>query len=409
MAGLCASAQNFRGSSVARGRVVNIGQPHRYVMFIGQSNAGGMPPAISLTQPYRNKTWVGGSAGGYWPDWNSLSTSINSLVPLVEGINVDRESPCAGFANQVSAWARTAGYGAEQDSIVASFGVGGQAYSGLKLGTLPYSNSIASVTRIRQLIGNATVPALLSVHGESDGPCGYEQKVQEWQSDYETSIKAITGQSGIIPIFSTQVQDSECSSGNYHPGFPDDGTDYGMLAAHENRPTLTPVVGPRYVFPVYDASGVHLAAASYQWMGEYYAKAYWKQCVLGQQWSPLRPISLSSSGNVITITFTGFVAPLVFDTTNVSNPGNYGFEYGGAETISSVAITDATNGVVQLTMSGNVTLTANRLVRYAHTGGPYGPTTGARGCLRDSDSTVGLSGNHLYNWCVHFAKGVMPA
>ena len=53
-------------------------------------------------------------------------------------------------------------------------------------------------------------------------------------------------------------------------------------------------------------------------------------------------------------------------------------------------------------------LACNR-IRYAHTGGvgqPAGPTTGARGNLRDSDATPSRHGYPLFNWAVHFDEPV---
>ena len=51
----------------------------------------------------------------------------------------------------------------------------------------------------------------------------------------------------------------------------------------------------------------------------------------------------------------------------------------------------------------------NKRLRYAFTGTPGangGPTTGARGNLRDSDSTKSLYGFMLYNWCVTFDEAL---
>ncbi len=382
----------------------------KYVFSVGQSlsNGGAGNPAISAHDATTTNRMF--NDGVVWDDETvSSPTRIASLVDLAEGIGTinsggslnTRETHCSGFANQISAWARANGMGAYHDTIQDSWGVGGKAYVDLKKGTVPYSNSIAAVTRAKVLLPTVIVPATLCIHGETDGSCGYYAKVQEWQSDYQTDIQAITGQSGLIPMFMSQVQQQECGSG----GTVGQPTYTGMLGAFEQTPTLTVLCNPKYMFP-YVAAGTHLTNAGYRWMGEYYAKAYWKQIVLGQQWSPLRPLTVSTASNVITVQMTGFVPPLVFDTVNVSDPGNYGFAYtgGGGGTISSVAITDATAGIIQITLTAPAT-GGGLSVDYAiGTSTPHGPTAGARGCLRDSDPLVSLSGNPLQNWCVHFCK-----
>ena len=52
---------------------------------------------------------------------------------------------------------------------------------------------------------------------------------------------------------------------------------------------------------------------------------------------------------------------------------------------------------------------AHPRLRYGYTAVKFsagGPTTGPRGCLRDSDPTPSLHGHSLYNWCVHFDQPV---
>lgn len=101
--------------------------------------------------------------------------------------------------------------------------------------------------------------------------------------------------------------------------------------------------------------------------------------------------------------------PLVLDTTNVTDPGNYGFEVfddGGPLAIASVAVTAP--DTVTITLSGEPTGT-NRRIRHAWTGVPgnvSGPREGARGNLRDSDATPSRSKHALYNWCVHFDEAL---
>ena len=102
---------------------------------------------------------------------------------------------------------------------------------------------------------------------------------------------------------------------------------------------------------------------------------------------------------------------LVFDTTRVSDPGHFGFEYtddsGNPPAIQSVRIVD--EDTVRISLSSVPLATARKSVRYAYTGTAGqggGPQTGARGNLRDSDPTPSMHGNRLCNWAVHFDEPV---
>lgn len=379
-----------------------------YVMFVGQSlAAGGLgTAAVTTSQPYTNRTFAGGSILGDQYTELPPVASIASLIPLVEGVTQDQESPVSAFANQVAAFARAAGYGAAHDMLAASWARSGALYSAIQKGAARYDYSLQSVQQAKALLGSVIVPALMCVHGESDGSCGYAQKVTNgypsattWQSDYEADIKALTGQSGAIPMFISQPLAKECTAaGNPRPPWFYDG----LLGLYEQYQATFPMVGPKYVLPQ-NADRIHLTNLGYRWLGEYYAKAYWRKTILGQAWDCLRPLSTSVSGSVITITFHVPVPPMVFDTTLVSNTQNYGFTYGDTPTITGVSITNdgtGTNvGVVQITLSGPPVNTSNMTVEYAG-----GAMSSPRGNLRDSDAVVSLNGNFLYNWCVHFAK-----
>jgi len=153
----------------------------------------------------------------------------------------------------------------------------------------------------------------------------------------------------------------------------------------------------------------HMDNVSYQWLGEYHGKVQ-RAVINDGAWSPLWPTSVTRVGAVITATFNVPEPPIVFDTTIVPAAfANYGFEFsqvgGGGETISSVVITDATNGVVTVTLSGTPTGTSQRL-RYAYSK-LDSVTLTPRGNLRDSDAAASLRGYTLYNWCVHFDEAVV--
>lgn len=363
-----------------------------YVLVIGQSNARGWPPAISLVQPYNNSMWTMGVCGA-----DDITAAVGSDICtnfylLTEG-SFTKETPCSGFANQVHVLVGNS----TRDLTIGDWGQNGQPYSVLKKGGTgtTYGRTMASVTNYHTLVPAGTVTGILCVHGESDsGSSTYSANLYEWQKpSYEDDIKAITGQTGIIPMFHTQVQMNDW------PG--------GMLNAYETNQTRVILVGPKYAYP-YQPTGTHLQNYAYTVLGELYAKAYYKAVVLGQTWSPLRPISTAVTGSVISITYTGLVSTLVFDTNIVAaaTDNMMGYEYfGGADGRTIVSVAIAATNRVDITLSGPPGTTTGERIAYAYTGAPYGPIAGGcRGNLRDADTLVGRSGTNLYNWGVHFYK-----
>ena len=177
-----------------------------------------------------------------------------------------------------------------------------------------------------------------------------------------------------------------------------------------NAPTKHVLVGPKYHL-TYFTDGVHLTNEGYRHMGEDYAKVYRRVILEGKAWEPVRPKTVTRAGAVITVKMHVPVPPLALDTTRVSDPGNYGFEYVDDSTlppeIASVAVTGP--DTVTVTLSKAPVAGATKSLRYAYTGtigANAGPKTGARGNLRDSDKTPSRDGYELFNWCIHFAEVV---
>jgi hypothetical protein len=376
--------------------------PNRYVIpVIGQSLArGATSSSVSTSQPYKNTMPPGGQLSNNPANTRPASVyqyAIGLSGPLIESSS---ETIASGFANTVSQKARENGLGAAWDSHWINVGMGATAYSGIAKGTPAYANSVAMLQVIKaQLtdpLGAAMlVPAIMCVHGEQDfANASYQADIAKWQADYLADISAITGQT-TLPVFHSQASSWTKYS------LTQAQSPYAVLAAHEVGDGKNILVCPKY-FLTYNADGVHLSGGDqYRLLGNYYAKAFYAQVVNGTKWEPLRPGTITRVGAVITIQMIGCVGNLVLDTTAVTDPGNYGFEYAGSP-ISSV------------TVSGSV-VTVNLMVATAGTlgyaktgtvGNSAGPTTGARGCLRDSDTTTGEMGVALPNWCVHFSKAV---
>ncbi len=372
-----------------------------YFLIGGQSlSVGSGAAALSLEQPYDNLMLTPGVRAGI--------VGLDSFVPLVEAQQGSLgETIASGLSNLVTELEASAGR--VHVLAASSHGIGGQPYAALKKGTPSFSAGLAQVTAATSIAADAgesfAVRAVTIIHGESDHLAknpDYDLNLLEWQSDYETDVVAITGQSLPVPLFLCQMS-SHTKYNSATSRIP-----FAQLAAADARPDRIYVVGPKYFLPYVD--GVHLSGDGERWLGEHYAKAYRRVLVDGMPWIPLRPRSVSRAGAVITIDFNVPAPPLVLDEEMILNPGNYGFEYfdtsGAPPAIIDVQLVSDTS--VELTLAAEP-VGGNKRVRYAYTGiagQPGGPMTGARGNLRDSDATPSRHDYPLYNWAVHFDEAV---
>jgi hypothetical protein len=379
-----------------------------HILSTGQSlsvGATGGPP-LTTAQPYANVMFASGVM--------AEASGLTSFVPLVEGDLLGLtavETMSSGLANLVTKTTRDVAGGRSHDLLVSVHGVGGTAYAGLKKGTQPYANGMAQAKAAMDLATAAkktyVVRAVTTVHGESDhlaNNASYAANLVEWQKDYETDVKALTGQSESVPMFETQF-----STWTVLQNAPTSATPGMQLAAHVNAPGKVILVGAKYHLP-YSSDGLHLSNEGYRHMGEDYAKAYRRVILEGQIWEPVRPKSVVRNGAVVTVEMHVPSPPLVLDTTRVTDPGSFGFEWKDdgptPPKITKVEVVGPTTVAVTLTAAPTA---ANKRLRYAFTGtagAPGGPKTGARGNLRDSDATQSRHGYDLFNWCIHFDEPV---
>lgn len=406
-----------------------------HVLSTGQSNAVANEgvPIVSTTQPYANLAFDTGvmTSGSCDGDGCRTYQKPNAFKPLVEGDNFfgyPVETMSSGLANQVSKLA-----GASPHAMLVSLhGRSGNAYTCLRKGFCgwwpgrgyigPFEEGMMQVAdgkRLAEASGKSyVVRAATAIHGENDhyayasggsnfpidatgggAPIAdYTDALIEWQKDYEAEAKAITGQTEPVPLFINQY-----SHWNNVPTTVISGM---QLAAHVKAPGKVVVVGPTYALDYGFGerhSCLHFTGPSEQHLGEYFAKAYARTVLEGKDWEPLRPLSATRAGNVVTIRFLVPSPPLVIDTERLTDPGNYGFEWtddsGAAPAIASVALAGADTVTVTLASAP----TAAGHVKYASTfRGCSGPRSTARGNLRDSDTTPSQNGHDLFNWSVHF-------
>lgn len=373
-----------------------------HVLISGQSlSQGSQSEVVSTEQPFENVSFVTGVRAG--------GVGLDSFIPLVETLQGSQgETPASGMANLLSERAIDAGR--QHRSLMSAHGVGGQPYAALRKGTAPYANGMAQVAAglaLARARGESyAVRAVVIVHGESDhlgDNATYDLDLLEWQSDYDADVRAITGQTLPVPLLTDQVS-SFSAYGDATSAIPQ-----LQLEASRAAPDRIVLMGPKYVLP-YVPDGVHLTGDGSRWLGEMHAKVFERVLVDGEPWRPVSPREITRQGAQITVRFWVPVPPLVLDETMVTNPGNYGFGYtdssGAPPTITSVALAGDDSVVITLDAEP---VGGNRRLTYAMNGipgQPAGPTTGARGNLRDSDATESRHGYALFDWCVHFDEAV---
>lgn len=367
-----------------------------HIFITGQSNSIGAnaKPILSGSQPYNNKMFNTGIVAG--------KNNLTSIVPLIEIDTPDSgETLASGMLNFLS-------FQGNGTHFVSSNGVGGFRYDQLAKDTEPYKTGIAQIQAAKVLANSESIPykvsVIVNVHGESDqifDKPNYSTNVIQWQADYEADIKAISGQTGNIPMLLCQQQ-------VYSPADAiNQGTSTALelFKAHKLNPNKIVLVGPRYQYDYID--GIHLTNHSQRWHGEQYGKVY-KHLIDGQQWRPLSPNTATISNNEINIQFYVPVPPLAIDTHMIVAPSNtaFGFEFwdnsGNPPAITEVSISSPTSIKIIL---ASVPQGTSKQIRYAYTKTlpQSGRMTGARGNLRDSDSTSSENNYPLYNWCIHFA------
>jgi hypothetical protein len=407
-----------------------------HVISTGQSNsvAHEARTILTTTQPFSNLMFdVGVMTSGVCEAQGCRTyQKPTAFVPLVEGDSFwyPVETMSSALANEGAMLATTKYAKPGQDILVSLAGRNGLTYWCLRKGGCnfidptyvnAFEENMRQVTDAKAIAAAAgksyVVRMATAIHGESDdyayatgaeefpvdGTDGtprsitsYADGLIEWQRDYETGVKAITGQAQAVPLLISQFS-----------GWNDIATSrVSMLQyeAHVRAPGKVVLVTPAYTLD-WDADCRHYTSKGERQLGEYFGKAYARIVLEGLPWEPVRPSKVTHVGNVVTASYVVPVPPLVLDTERVVDPGHYGYEVvdeGG----TPIAITNvALGGPDSVTITLANAPTGKAHLRYAFTGVPHtcpGASSGPRGNLRDSDNTPSHYGYSLFNWGVHF-------
>jgi len=294
------------------------------------------------------------------------------------------------------------------DILVSAPGFASTSIQELSKGTAHYTRFLAGVengVRLANAAGKTyNLPAVFWMQGESNyatEPQLYRSLIKTLRSDIDADVKALTGQKNDV-IFLMYQPNSEMQSGQT-AALPLEMLNIGLT---EKNFYAGP---PTYSFP--HADNIHLTKIGYTKIAATAGYILEKIIVEGIEWKPIYAESWTITGNQVDIRMHVPKGLLVFDTVTVADPGNFGFQLynasGVLQTLTSVTI--PRQGVVRIISSGAIS--AGFTLTYAvnnGTSGTSGPTTGPRGCLRDTqgDTVIYTSSGlnyALHNWCPKFS------
>ncbi len=354
---LCALAVVFANSAAAARfpwdwtGIIGTGQS----LSVGQKGQ----PVLSTHQPYHNlKLSTDDLPWPVDPDNTNFS-----LVPLVEPIgrlspsfpsswpeNIAGETPHSAMANEITALVQGK-YGRDYVTIHSAVGENGQGMVFLRKNALQRGlngRSFAAamietraITRLARAAGKTYgVGAIVVTHGETDaGNQDYENELYRLWSDYNTDLRAITGQRQKIPmIVSQQNTCADRSSSTL--------AQWKIGVDHSADVVCS---GPKYQYP--SPEGLHLTAKGYQLLGEKYGQVYFERVILGRNWRPLEPLKAKRDGKIITIRYHVPVSPMVWDS-NMGAPHASVAEWKNGKGFEVTAADGSKVGIASVAISG---------------------------------------------------------
>ncbi|EPK0737931.1 hypothetical protein RFD55_000221 [Klebsiella aerogenes] len=336
--------------------------------------------------------------------YDTLDESLlGSATPARENVGTrpGQESPSSGIAYKIH---ELTGHTVLASTAASS----GTDIAGISAGTTTFTAAtkmIQAAVAMADELGMEYVPVLVLIHGNQNAASGttvasYRAAMENLRAQYEAVINAATGKTQSLHMFVGQLSNVIPYGGT--AGATKSNT-IGIAQYQEARDNeFIHLASAQYARPYSD--GEHLTSAGYRTEGEVIGTVVggW---INDNTKSSLVPVEsgVVQSGNTITIPVKGCVGNLVIDTSRVTDPGNFGFLIEGAS-IASVAVSGS-GARAQIVITKTDSTPATR-ISYAETriaGQSPGALTGSRGCIRDSQAGVSLSGLPLYNDLCVFA------
>lgn len=205
------------------------------------------------------------------------------------------------------------------------------------------------------------------------------------RASWDAYAKGLFGQTNDVQLISYQTSS--------HSGY---GVAYPYAAIAQWQASLTnPNI--HLACPIYWADCVdqaHIVNTSEQMVGAYMARCEKTVVLDGKPWTPLQPRLIEVQGKIAVARFDVPVAPIVFDTSLVSDPGDFGLKLHRQD--GTVVVLDKPPEIVSadcVRFTATTTIPAAVELRIGWLPGPRaegapwaysGRLTGPRSCLRDS-------------------------
>ncbi len=387
------------------------------VVGTGQSlSVGATAGTISTKQPFSNLMLVDTGADPKYPIVANAGAPNWATTPLAEPVraavsgtgagyddgqypnNILGETPHSGMANTLTSLFRARGGQGDYTTAHSVVGWSAHCLSDIdKAGgkrAFPASLHEAAIWKGLAAAAGKTFGygGIVMTHGECDaGNLGYGAGLFQLWQDYDTDLRAVTGQSDHVVLLVSQQ--STIASGAT-------GSAVQVWQAGVQHPGQIICTGPKYAYQ-HSGDHLHFPAPGYERLGQKYAEVFDLAFNQKVPWKPLQPNKLTRAGAVITLGFDVPNPPLVFEshfapphtTANTAWAAGKGFELkdgaGQPLAIASAAISGTS---VILTLAADPGATKVN-VAYAVTqdgvGIQGGTSLGLYGLLRDSDELVG--------------------
>lgn len=372
------------------------------IIAYGQSNGSGQQTAPSLSiDNFRGNLQVGVQE---WWDYGQVASDRNTFNPLKaypaktygktpeESKEADIsdqmlcESQAINFANAAKNLLDKVALGLfDRKYLDMNFSLGGRSIESLSKGYpandgAAYKTVIAGVTKAKELADadskSINVGVITWIQGEynstqsanqgwepgtpaTNDPEQYKAYLKQLVTDLRNDIKPITGQTENPLFICTQPG----------TGWLREFQMYIWMALLEASQEDNRIVMACPVYMVTNRG--HLDPNGQRWVGEFFAKVYYKTIIKGQVWKPLQPKRIIKGKNNIIIDFFVPAPPLRFDQNTVKPVSNYGFvirNNGTNVAISSVKLISATQ--VEITCASDFTGYVE--IGYASYGTAYG-------------------------------------
>ncbi|MDH7638965.1 hypothetical protein [Sphingomonas oryzagri] len=403
-------------------------------LSIGTNASGvitGTPPYPGRALMFNGGTRVVQGGATQLPTAPNLmnDTQAAQLVDLYEVVDASAnqfgETQCGGTAVGL-----VPNLASNEITVIATVGVGGASIDQIGVGTNPYINMIRLAEKVSAWckLQGATleIPCVVFDQGESNYPNDNQATVDLYitnlnalQAATESALKATLSTNGFtvptnIPFLFWQpsswcVYGNSVGSTHYNGNVP-----AAQLANAIANPTKFIPLGPQF-WSAYGPDGLHATKESYRNYGERIGAAV-ARIRAGLDNLAVYATNIAGSGTTISITYHANT-PLTPDTTNVTDPGQYGFHlFDATGTEIPLAANPSVVGSYGVSLTPNTALTAGqsytvKIAMQNFTGvrpTPYpavaaGPTTGPRAPLRDSSAAVSSSAIGsvpLYNWAM---------